>query len=124
MLASDISRIVFELIRVQTDRMLMEWEDDRGHLLKRIGLLSQENKSLLRKRRQDEKTSKLLMSEILDIKSRIENRENNSLARNKFDLALHRPELCCNGDVNADSPLNPNVFNSSVNSTGLCNGMC
>ena len=34
--ATDIARITFELIRTRDDRQLMQWEDDRGNLLREI----------------------------------------------------------------------------------------
>ena len=38
--ASDIARITFELIRTRDDRHLMQWEDDRGILLREINRLN------------------------------------------------------------------------------------
>lgn len=34
--ASDIARITYELVRVKDDRMIMEFEDDRSHLVRKL----------------------------------------------------------------------------------------
>ena len=36
MQATDISVICFELVRLYGDRILMQWEDDRCHLLQEV----------------------------------------------------------------------------------------
>lgn len=108
--ASDISRITYELIRQHDDRLLMKWEDDRGHMMKEI--------TRLKKRiRKDEITTKLLKTEINKLcESFHEAFEDDKLSiitqKRKMQKIISNSNLI--ETTSPDSP--PNNFNSNSHS--------
>eukprot|EP01041_Mallomonas_annulata_P002685 gene2685-5282_t len=92
-----IASITYEATRIHTDRTLMIWEDDRGHLLREIEKLTQENKMLYRTHKKDKRLRDEVFAELKLFKNTLinSNPNLNEYGRNAENISpiMHTSKL-------------------------------
>jgi hypothetical protein len=69
--ARDVARITYELVRIRDDRQLMEWEDDRGTLLREIRRLHHVHRRDVEIHKKDASTAATLQKQVEELKALI-----------------------------------------------------